>query len=48
MALKEPKIDAPLAEWEAWDTEIHRRAWIQAHSTTPNYLLTRNKKTNAN
>ena len=47
MALKEPKIDAPLAEWEAWDTEIHRRL-LQAYSTTPNYLLTRNKKTNAN
>ena len=48
MALKRPKIDATLAEWEAWDTEIRLRAWSQAYSTTPNYLLTRNKKTNIN
>ena len=38
MPLKRPKDDASCAEWEAYDKEIHYRAWIQPFFTEPKHL----------
>lgn len=45
MSLKRPKDDASYAEWEAYDKEIHYRAWIQPFTYEPKYL-SKYKKTN--